>query len=66
MQYVGQTKGALKTRLKEHLFINKNVKNINTFLYKYISEELVIHDHLVKFWCNLMKKLYTSPILPKD
>ena len=26
----------------------------------------MIHDHLVKFWFNLLKKLYTSPILPKD
>ena len=31
-----------------------------------VSGELVIHDHLVKFWFNLLKKLYTSPILPKD
>ena len=31
-----------------------------------ISGELVIHDQLVKFWFNLLKKLYTSPILPKD
>ena len=31
-----------------------------------ISGVLVIHDHLVKFWFNLLKNLYTSPILPKD
>ena len=31
-----------------------------------ISGVLVINDNLVKFWFNLLKKLYTSPILPKD
>ena len=65
MQYVGQTKRALKTRFKEHLLKIKKAKKIDTFLY-HISGVLVIHDHLVKFWFNLLKKLYTSPILPKD
>ena len=31
-----------------------------------ISVELVIHDHLVKGWFSLLKKLNTSPIPPKD
>ena len=67
MQYVGQTKRALKTRFKEHLLKIKKPKKIDTFLYQHFrSGVLVIHDHLVKFWFNLLKKLYTSPILPKD
>ena len=65
MQYVGQTKRALKTRFKEHLHKIKNAKKIDTFLYQHFRI-LVIHDHLVKFWFNLLKTLYTSPILPKD
>ena len=36
MQYVGQTKRALKTRFKEHLLkIKKKTKKIHTFLYQY-------------------------------
>ena len=65
MQYVGQTKRALKTRFKEHLLKIKKAKKIDTFLYQHFRV-LVIHDHLVKFWFNLLKKLYKSPILPKD
>ena len=65
MQYVGQTKRTLKTRFKEHLLKIKNAKKIDTFLYQHFRI-LVIHDHLVKFWFNLLKTLYTSPILPKD
>ena len=56
MQYVGQTKQALKTRFKEHLLkIIKQRKLICFFIN--ISGVLVIHDHLVKFWFNLLKKL---------
>ena len=58
MQYVGQTKRSLKTKFKEHLLKIKKAKKI--------AGVLVIHDHLVKFWFNLLKTLYTSPILPKD
>ena len=65
MQYVGQTKRALKTRFKEHLLKIKKAKKIDHFFIN-ISGVLVIHGHLVKFWFNLLKKLYTSPILPKD
>ena len=53
MQYVGQTKWVLKTRFKEHLF---NIKKSIRFFIN-ISGELVIHDHLVKFWFNLLKKI---------
>ena len=65
MQYVGQTKRALKTRFKEYLLKIKKAKKIDTFLYQHFRST-VIHDHLVKSWFNLLKKLYTSPILPKD
>ena len=66
MQYVGQTKRALKTRFKEHLFkIKKKHRKLIRF-FNNNSGELVIHDHLVKFWFNLLKELNTSPILPKD
>ena len=65
MLYVGQIIRALKTRFKEHLLKIKKAKKIDTFFIN-ISGVLVIHDHLVKFWFNLLKKLYTSPILPKD
>ena len=64
MPYIGQIKRALKTRFKVHLFKIKKAKKIDTFFIN-ISEELVIHDHLVKFWFNLLKKLYTSRILTK-
>ena len=62
MQYVGQTKRALKTRFKEHVFKikKKRRKNIN-ILYKQFRRA-----GLVKFWYNKLKKLYTSPNLPKD
>ena len=51
MRYVGQTKRALKTRFKEHLFkIKKKKKKRKLILFFInISGELVIHDHLVKF-----------------
>ena len=35
MQYVGQTKRALKIRFKGHLFKNKKAKKIDTFLYQH-------------------------------
>ena len=35
MQYVGQTKRALKTRFKEYLFKIKKAKHIDTILYKH-------------------------------
>ena len=35
MQYVGQTKWALKTRFKEHLLKIKKAKKIDTFLYQH-------------------------------
>ena len=35
MQYVGQTKRALETRFKEHLFKIKKAKKIDTFFYKH-------------------------------
>ena len=66
MQYVGQTKRALKTRFKEHLLkIKKKQRKLIRFFIN-ISGVLVIHEHLVKFWFNLLKTLYTSTILPKD
>ena len=40
------------------LKLKKQRKLIRFFIN--ISEELVIHDHLVKFWFNLLKKLYLS------
>ena len=58
--------GPLKTRFKEHLLkIKKKQRKLIHFFIN-ISRVLVIQDHLVKFWFNLLKKLYTSPILPKD
>ena len=53
MQYVGQTKRALNICLK----LEKQRKLILFFIN--ISEELVIHDHLIKFWFSLLKKNYT-------
>ena len=35
MQYVGQTKRALKTRFKEHVLKIKKAKKIETFLYQH-------------------------------
>ena len=65
MQYIRQTIRALKTRFKEHLFKIKKEQRILILFFVNISGDLVIHDHLVKFWFNLLKKLYTSQILPK-
>ena len=55
MQYVGQTKRALKSRFKERLKSKKQRKLIRFFIN--ISRVLVIHDHLVKFWFNQLKKI---------
>ena len=65
MQYVGQTKRALKQGLRNICLKSKKQRKLIRFFIN-ISGVLVIHDHLVKFWFNLLKKLYTSPILPKD
>ena len=66
MQYVGLAKRTLKTRFKEHLFKIKRKQRQLIFFYMNISGEPVIHDHVIKFCFDLLKKLYTSPILPKD
>ena len=58
MQYVGQTKRVLKTRLKEHLFKIKKRRKLIVFFIN-ISRKLVIRDHVVKFWFNLKKNIYT-------
>ena len=57
--------GLMKICLKSKKQKKKKKKTMIRFFIN-ISEVLVIHDHLVKFWFNLLKKLYTSPILPKD
>ena len=47
MQYVAQTKRALKTRFMEHLFKIKKKKQSKLILFFIdISGELVIYDHL--------------------
>ena len=65
MQYVGQTKRPLKQGLRNICLNSKKQRKLIRFFIN-ISGELVIHDHLVKVWFNLLKKLYTSRILPKD
>ena len=65
MQYVEQTKGPLKQGLRNICLKSKKQRKLIHFCIN-ISGELEIHDHLVKFWFNLLKKLYTSRILPKD
>ena len=60
-----RSNGPLKQGLRYiRLKSEKQRKLIRFFIY--ISGVLIIHDHLVMFWFNLLKKLYTSPILPKD
>ena len=54
----------LKLKKKKKKKKKKKRKLVRFFID--ISKELAIHDHLVKFWFNLLKKLYTSQILPKD
>ena len=62
MQYVGQTKRALKTRFKEHLFKIKKKKKLRKLILFFIniSGELVIHDHPVKFGSTCKKILHKS------
>ena len=55
----------LKQGLRNICLKSKKQRKLMRFFIS-ISGVLVIHDHLVKFWFNLLKKLYTSPILPKD
>ena len=57
--------GHLKQGLRNICLKSKKRRKFIRFFIN-ISGELVIHDHLVKIWFNLLKKLYTSPILPKD
>ena len=57
--------GPLKQGLRNICLKSKKQRKWIRFLIN-ISGVLVIHDHLVKFWFNLLKKSYTSPILPKD
>ena len=57
--------GPLKQGLRNICLKSKKQRKLIRFFIN-ISGVLVIHDHLVKFWFNLLKKLYTSPILPKD
>ena len=57
--------GPLKQGLRNTCLKSKKQRKLIRFFIN-ISGVMVIHDHLVKFWFNLLKKLYTSPILPKD
>ena len=57
--------GPLKLGLR-NICLKLKKQRILMLFFINISGELIIHDHLVKFWFNLLKKLYTSPILPKD
>ena len=56
--------GPLKQDLRNICLKSKKQRKLIRFFIN--ISVLVIHDHLVKFWFNLLKKLYTSPILPKD
>ena len=64
MQYVGLTKQALKLGLR-NICSKLKKERILILFFKNISGEPVIHDHLVNFWFNLLKKSYTIPTLPK-
>ena len=57
---MGQTKRTRKTRFGEHFRKMKSLKKMILFLPD-ISGELVIHDHLIKFWYNLLKKIIYKP-----
>ena len=57
--------GPLKQGLRNICLKSKKQRKLIRFFIS-ISGEPVIHDHLVNFWFNLLKKLYTSPILPTD
>ena len=52
-----------KKKKKKKIIIIISIRILILFFIN-ISGELVIHDHQVKFWFNLLRKLYTSPILP--
>ena len=58
-------KGPLKQGLRNICFNSRKQRKLIRFFIN-ISGEQVIHGHLVKFWFNLLKQLYTSPSLPKD
>ena len=51
--------GPLKLGLRKICLKSKKLRKLIRFFIN-ISGVLVIHDHLVKFWFNLLKKLYTS------
>ena len=57
--------GPLKQGLRNICLKSKKQRKLIRFFIN-ISGVLVIHVHLVKFWFNLLKKLYTSLILPKN
>ena len=57
--------GPLKQGLRNVCLKSKKQRKLIRF-FTNISGVLLILDHLVKFWFNLLKKLYTGPILPKD
>ena len=57
--------GPLKQGLWNICLNQKKQRKLIRFFIN-ISGAQVIHDNLVKFWFNLLKKLYTSPILLKD
>ena len=57
--------GPLKQGLRNICLKSKKQRKFIRFVIN-ISGVLVIHDLLVKFWFNLLKNLYVSPILPKD
>ena len=58
-------KGPLKLGLR-NICLKLKKQRILILFFINISGELVIHEHLVKFWFNLLKKLYTSPFLSRD
>ena len=55
--------GPLKQGLRNICLKSKKQRKLICF---FINISLVLVIHLVKFGFNLLKKLYTSPILPKD
>ena len=57
--------GRLNQGLRNICLKSKKQRKLIRFFIN-ISGVLVIHDHLVKFWFNLLKRLYTRPIQPKD
>ena len=57
MQYVGQTKRSLKQGLRNICLKSKKQRKLIRFFIN-TSGVLIIDDHLVEFWFNLLKKLY--------